>query len=214
MILTNGFIDFLLKNWFRTKLMINFAGTNFFNMERIKLHDKYFKIYIEHQEILDKIKIVANQINSNYSSDDVPLFLAVLNGSFMFAADLMKEIGIPCEISFIKLSSYSGTESTGEVKEIIGLNSSVEGRKVIVVEDIVDTGNTITDLHKLLVEAKAADIKICTLLLKPNAYKKSLKIDYAAIQIPNDFIVGYGLDYDEHGRQLKDIYVLDKDNNK
>lgn len=130
----------------------------------------------------------------------------------MFTADLMKYLEIQCELSFIKLSSYEGTGSTGEVKQILGLKQNIKGRSVVVIEDIVDTGVTIETLHAMLLEAGAKDIKICTLLLKPEAYKKSINIDYAAIKIPNDFIVGYGLDYNELGRQYKDIYVLDPEN--
>ncbi|MDO9680816.1 MAG: hypoxanthine phosphoribosyltransferase [Bacteroidales bacterium] len=178
-------------------------------MERIKLHDKEFKIFIPSEKILNSIGEVAEKLNNDYKNCETPLFLSVLNGSFMFTSDLIKLIKFQCEISFIKLSSYSGTESTGEIKEILGLNSSVKGRNVIVVEDIVDTGTTIEELYKLLRAAGAADIKICTLLLKPEAYDKEIKIDYTAMQIPNDFIVGYGLDYNELGRQYKDIYVLD-----
>ncbi|PKO97287.1 MAG: hypoxanthine phosphoribosyltransferase [Bacteroidetes bacterium HGW-Bacteroidetes-7] len=178
-------------------------------MERIKLHDKEFKIFIPSEKILNSISEVAEKLNNDYKNCETPLFLSVLNGSFMFTSDLIKLINFQCEISFIKLSSYSGTESTGEIKEILGLNSSVKGRNIIVVEDIVDTGTTIEELYKLLSEAGAADIKICTLLLKPDAYDKEIKIDYTAMKIPNDFIVGYGLDYNELGRQYKDIYVLD-----
>ena len=178
-------------------------------MERIKLHDKEFKIFIPSEKILNSISEVAEKLNNDYKNCETPLFLSVLNGSFMFTSDLIKLINFQCEISFIKLSSYSGTESTGEIKEILGLNSSVKGRNIIVVEDIVDTGTTIEELYKLLRAAGAADIKICTLLLKPDAYNKEIKIDYTAMMIPNDFIVGYGLDYNELVRQYKDIYVLD-----
>ena len=190
--------------------MINFAGTNILSMERIKLHDKHFRLFIPNKKILMAISDVAGLLNDEYREREAPLFLSVLNGSFMFAADLLKKIEFPCEISFIKLSSYSGTETTGQIREILGLATSVEGRDVIVIEDIVDTGNTVIDLHAILKESGALSIKFCTLLLKPDAYKKDLKIDYVAMSIPNDFIVGYGLDYNELGRQYKDIYVLDE----
>lgn len=190
--------------------MINFADTNNLSMERIKLHDKHFRLFISNKKIVDAIGDVAAVLNREYGEREAPLFLSVLNGSFMFAADLLKKIDFPCEISFIKLSSYSGTETTGQIKEILGLSTDVSGREVIVIEDIVDTGNTIVDLHTILRERGASSIKFCTLLLKPDAYKKELKIDYVAMAIPNDFIVGYGLDYNELGRQYKDIYVLDE----
>ena len=175
--------------------MINFAFTNVLSMERIKLHDKHFRLFITNEKILEAISEVAGVLNNEYREREAPLFLSVLNGSFMFAADLLKKIEFPCEISFIKLSSYSGTETTGQIKEMLGLATSVKGREVIVIEDIVDTGNTIVDLHTILKEKGASAIKFCTLLLKPDAYKKDMKIDYSAMSIPNDFIVGYGLDY-------------------
>lgn len=190
--------------------MINFAATNNLSMERIKLHDKYFRPFISSEKISHAIGEVAKKLNNDYKEREAPLFLAVLNGSFMFAAHLLERLDFTCEISFIKLSSYSGTSSTGAVKEVLGLVSPVKGREVIVVEDIVDTGNTVVELHDLLMEKGASGVKICTLLLKPDAYKKDLKIDYTAISIPNDFIVGFGLDYNELGRQYKDIYVLDE----
>lgn len=191
--------------------MIIFASSKnmFFKMARIKLHDKYFVTSIPNEEIERAICGVARQISEDYRDKDCPVFLSVLNGSFMFTASLMKSIDIQAELSFIKLSSYDGTESTGCVRQLLGLNKNIKGRNVLIVEDIVDTGNTIVELVKLLQEAGAADIKVCTLLLKPDSYDKEIKIDYPAIKIPNDFIVGYGLDYDELGRQYKDIYVLD-----
>ncbi len=178
-------------------------------MERIKLHDKEFKVIIPYSEIQENIKKVAAQINSDYKNCDTPLFLSVLNGSFMFSADLLKNIEFNCEISFIKLSSYAGTGSTGKVTEMIGVGTSLKGRNIIIIEDIVDTGGTVEVLFDLINKEGAKSVKICTLLLKPEAYKKDIPIDYAAIRIPNDFIVGYGLDYDELGRNYKDIYVLD-----
>lgn len=182
-------------------------------MDRIKLHDKEFRIFIKFSEIEKAVKKVASQLNEHYRGKRPPLFLSVLNGSFMFTAELLKNIDFQCEISFIKLSSYSGTSSSGNVKEILGLNTDVDGREVIILEDIVDTGNTICDLTDILKKKGASEIKICTLLLKPEAYQKDIPIDFAAIKIPNDFIVGYGLDYDELGRQYKDIYVLDQSAN-
>jgi len=179
-------------------------------MKKITLHDKTFRVCITNKKIEESIKNVAEQINNDYKDVERPLFLAVLNGSFMFAASLLKYINIDCEISFVRLSSYCGTSSTGEVKQILGFNKPLEGRNVIVVEDIVDSGETMVEMNRTLISANVNDARICTLLLKPDAYKKDLKIDYAAIRIPNDFIVGFGLDYNELGRQYKDIYVLDE----
>lgn len=150
---------------------------------------------------------MAQQINTDLKNE-MPLFVAVLNGSFMFAADLMKQIEIPCEISFVKMASYHGTESTGKVNELIGLNQNIEGRTVVVIEDIVDTGNTIEKLTSMLKDKKVKSFKIATALFKPSVYKKDIKIDYVGIEIPNDFVVGYGLDYDGLGRNLKDILVI------
>jgi len=178
-------------------------------MERIKLHDKSFKVFIPHSKIEKSIKAVAEQLNNDYKDVETPLFLSVLNGSFMFTADLMKSVNFNCEISFIRLSSYSGIKSSGEIKQIMGINQPLKGRSVIIVEDIVDTGATIEELYSILMKAGVKDVKVCTLLFKPDAYKKDIKIDYAALRIPNDFIVGYGLDYNGLGRQYKDIYVLD-----
>lgn len=180
-------------------------------MNKIKLHDKSFKLYMSAEQIDKSIDKVAAQINNDLKDVDTPIFLSVLNGSFMFTADLMRKINIQCDVVFIKLASYQGTSSTGEVHQIMGLTKSVRGRTVVVVEDIVDTGGTVEELYKILEDEGAADIKICTLLLKPDSYKKSIKIDYPALKIPNDFIVGFGLDYDQLGRQYKDIYVLDED---
>ena len=161
-------------------------------------------------QIDNAVAKVAEKINTDLKDVDVPIFLSILNGSFMFTADLMRKIEVKSDVVFVKLASYQGTESTGEVKQIVGLTKGVEGKTVVVVEDIVETGNTIEKIHKILKDAGAADIKICTLLYKPDAYKKDIPIDYAALQIPNDFIVGYGLDYNHLGRQYKDIYVLDE----
>ena len=180
------------------------------NMDTIEIHDKKFRVCTTAAQIDEAVSRVAQQINEDLKDTDTPIFLSVLNGSFMFTADLMRKITVKSDVVFIKLSSYEGTSSSGNVKQIMGLTRSVEGRTVIVVEDIVETGNTIEEMHRILKEAGAADIKICTLLLKPDAYKKDIKIDYAALQIPNDFIVGYGLDYNQLGRQYKDIYVLDE----
>ncbi len=179
-------------------------------MDRIKLHDKYFKLFIPNEKIEEAIRQTAGRINSDYSgSVRPPVFLSVLNGSFMFTASLMKYISFPCELSFVKLSSYCGTSSTGQVKQLIGISDSLKDRQVIIVEDIVDSGKTITDMHAMLLAQGVTDIRICTLFLKPAAYKGNLKIDYHAMEIGNEFIVGFGLDYDQLGRQYPDIYIVD-----
>lgn len=177
-------------------------------MSNVVLHGHTFRVKISGSEIQKAIGDVARQINTDLK-DKKPLFLAVLNGSFMFAADLMKKVNIECEISFIKLASYSGTTSTGKVSQLIGINETIKDRTIVVIEDIVDTGTTVETIVAQLKEQGAGEIKIATLLFKPEAYKKSLPIEYTAIVVPNDFLVGYGLDYNGLGRNLPDIYVLD-----
>ena len=176
-------------------------------MSIVKIKDKTFKTSIPEVEIQQRVKEVADHINRDMA-DKNPLLLAVLNGSFMFAADLMKNITIPCEISFVKLASYQGTQSTGEVKEVIGINEDLAGRTVIIVEDIVESGLTIQRMLDSLGTRNPDSIDVCTLLLKPDRLKVDLDIKYVAFSIPNDFILGYGLDYDQQARGLKDIYVL------
>ena len=173
----------------------------------IQLQDKSFEVFITEAEILKEVSSLAEMINKEYQGREV-VFIAILNGAFMFAGDLMKTINIPCEITFIKLSSYDGLYTSGTVKEIIGLNESVVGRNVVVVEDIVDTGITMERILSSLKAKGASDIHIATFLQKPDALQKDIKIDYVAMKIPNDFIVGYGLDYDGYGRNLKDIYTV------
>jgi hypoxanthine phosphoribosyltransferase len=173
----------------------------------VTIKDKQFKPYISQQQISDAVKNIANTINVELEKD-LPLFLVVLNGSFMFAADLLKEISIPCEISFIKVASYHGTTSTGTVTELIGLTEDITGRTVVIVEDIVDTGITLEKLITVLNRKNVKQIKVATVLLKPESYNKEFTIDYFGMKIPNDFVVGYGLDYDGQGRNLKEIYVL------
>ena len=176
-------------------------------MSIVKVKDKTFKTFIPEEEIQQRIKAVAEKINKDMAGK-TPLFLAVLNGSFVFAADLMRYITIPCEISFVKLASYQGTVSTGEIKEVIGINEDLEGRTVIILEEIVDTGFTMKRMLETLGTRGPESLHICTLLLKPGKLQVPLNIEYAAIEIPNDFIVGYGLDYDQQGRNLRDIYTL------
>jgi hypoxanthine phosphoribosyltransferase len=176
-------------------------------MSMVQIRDKKFKTFIPEATIQERVKAVAEKINKDMAGKN-PLFLAVLNGSFVFAADLMRYITIPSEISFVKLASYQGTQSTGAVKEVIGINEDLEGRTVIIVEDIVDTGNTMKRMLETLGTRKPESLHICTLLLKPGKLKVNLNIEYVAMEIPNDFIVGYGLDYDQQGRNLRDIYTV------
>lgn len=179
-------------------------------MEKVTLKDKTFRIFIPYEKISAAIDDVAADINKDFAGcEDFPVLLCVLNGSIMFMGELMKRLEFNCQTISIKLTSYEGTETTGKVKQAIGLTSDIRGRRVIVVEDIVDSGNTIVELQRILLEKGASEIKMCTMLLKPDAYKKDIKIDYVGLSIPNDFIVGFGLDYNEYGRNLKDIYVLD-----
>ena len=176
-------------------------------MSIVQIKDKRFKTFISEDEIQQRVKAVADRINHDMEGKK-PLLLAVLNGSFVFAADLMCHITIPCEISFVKLASYEGTVSTGKVVEVMGLNEDITGRDVIIVEDIVDTGKTMERMLDTLGTRNPNSLHICTLLLKPEKLKIPLNIEYAAMEIPNDFIVGYGLDYDQEGRNLRDIYTL------
>ena len=176
-------------------------------METIQLLDKKFALSISEEEIIEKIALVADKMNIELA-DKNPLFVAILNGSFMFAADLMKKINFPCQISFVKLASYHGTTSTNNVLELVGLNENLAGRTVVIVEDIVDSGLTMTKVVELLKSRGAEKILIATLLFKPSALKHDISLDYVAMEIPNDFIVGYGLDYDGYGRNLKNIYTV------
>lgn len=179
-------------------------------MSVVKIQDKLFETSISEAEIKQRVKAVAEQINRDMAGKN-PLLLAVLNGAFIFAADLMREITIPCEISFVKLASYQGVTSSGTVKEVIGINENLSGRAVIIVEDIVESGLTMKRMIESIGTRNPASVHICTLLLKPDRLKVPLTIDYVAFRIPNDFILGYGLDYDQQGRQLKDIYTLKND---
>lgn len=176
-------------------------------MDIIQIRDKKFSLSIPESEIQLAVKQVGEKINRDLA-DKNPLFICVLNGAFMFAADLMKTVNLPCEITFIKLSSYEGLYTSGAVKEIIGLNESVVGRNVVVVEDIVDTGITMERILNSLHAKGAKEIHVATFLQKPDALQRDIQVDYVAMKIPNDFIVGYGLDYDGYGRNLKDIYTV------
>ena len=177
------------------------------NMKTVKVLDKEFSLYIPQEKIENAIQTVADQLNKDMV-DKNPLFLVVLNGAFMFASELFKRLTIPCEISFVKLSSYAGTETTNVVRELIGLDHSLEGRNVVVVEDIVDTGHTMRYTLEKLRNLHASDVRIATLFFKPKSFQYDYPINYKAMDIDNEFIVGYGLDYDQQGRNLPDIYKV------
>ena len=177
-------------------------------MSNVVLHGHSFKVKITSAEIEEAVADIARQMNSDLK-DKKPLFFAVLNGAFIFAADLMKKVTVQSEISFVKLASYHGTTSIGKIKPLIGINEDVKGRTVVILEDVIDSGETIANVRNQLSSLGAAEIKIATLLFKPDAYTKDVHIDYVAIVIPNDFVVGYGMDYKGLGRNLEDIYVLD-----
>jgi hypoxanthine phosphoribosyltransferase len=176
-------------------------------MSTIKVKDKVFEISIPASAIADTVQKMAAEISRDYEGKN-PLFIAILNGSFVFAADLIRKVTIPCQISFVKLSSYSGTSSTEAVKEHIGLTEDIRGRHVIIIEDIVDTGITLDGFIGNVEKAGPASLKLACFTFKKDAFKKTFRIDYLGLTIPNDFIVGYGLDYDGYGRNLPDIYKI------
>lgn len=176
-------------------------------MPTVSLHDKSFDIFITEEKIQTSIKNIASNINNDYK-DKNPLFIGILNGSFLFAADLFKQINGNCEITFLKLTSYEGVSSSGAVRELIGINENIKNRHVIILEDIVDTGVTLEKIIEILSVNEPASIKIATLLFKPKAYQKTLSVDYVGFEVGNEFLVGYGLDYDGLGRNLKDIYKI------
>jgi hypoxanthine phosphoribosyltransferase len=176
-------------------------------MGNVKLHDKVFKPFLTKEEISSAILRMAEKIQSDYEGMS-PVFIGVLNGSFLIVADLVREFTGDCEVSFVKMASYEGTNTTCVVNELIGLNHSIENRHVVIIEDIVDSGNTVEKLVELMGKYNPASLKIATLLFKPKAYQKQIPIDYVAIEVGNEFLVGYGLDYDGLGRNLKDIYII------
>ncbi len=180
---------------------------DFFKMAQITVLDKTFEPYITHQQIESAVQKIAFQMEKDLRGKN-PLFMVILNGAFMFAGDLFKKLDFPAENSFIKVASYAGTQSTGEVKKLIGINENLEGRTVVLIEDIVDSGNSMEKILEYLASEKTSEIKIATLLFKPAAYKKHFNIDYIGFEIPNDFIVGYGLDYNGQARNYKDIYKI------
>lgn len=176
-------------------------------MSTIKVHDKTFDTFLSESAINEQVKRIAQEINTDYKGK-TPLFIAILNGSFMFASDLFKELEIEAQVCFIKLASYQGVKSTGNVVTSIGLDVSLKDREVIVIEDIVDTGKTLHDFLPQIMDQHPSSLKIATLLHKPEALKYPLKIDYVGFSIPNKFVVGYGLDYDGLGRNLREIFQL------
>jgi len=178
-------------------------------MKRISLDDKDFKLYIGNDIVMKSIETLTSEINSHYEGHS-PVFLCVLNGAFMFASELIKRFHHPCEVSFIKVASYHGTKSSGELKQLIGLNESLHNRNVIIVEDIVDTGSTIEDVCYTISKQKPKSVEVATLLFKPNAYKKQIPIKYSALEVGNEFLVGFGLDYKGLGRNLDEIYIIEE----
>ena len=177
------------------------------NAKTIQVKDKTFALSIPEADIQRQVTRVAAEINRDYAGQQ-PVFLAVLNGSFVFAADLLRQIDLPCEISFVKLASYQGTSTTGEIREMIGLNIDITDRPVIIVEDIVDTGLTMAHMMETLSKQNPKSIDICSFFVKPQKLQVKLDIRYSCMEIPNDFIVGYGLDYDGYGRNTRDIYTV------
>ncbi len=175
----------------------------------ISVKDKKFALSISAEEIKKIIKGIADRINSDFQGEEV-VFIGVLNGSFMFASDLIKHIELPCKVCFMKVSSYEGTGSTGQVKQLIGLNEDIAGRNVVVIEDIVDTGLTMRDVLGQLMAMNPKSLKLASLIFKPESFREDYKVDYVGFSIPNDFIVGYGLDYDGYGRNLPEIYTVVK----
>jgi hypoxanthine phosphoribosyltransferase len=178
-----------------------------FQRDTVKLHNKYFKPFISDKEIHKAVLAIAEKLNNDFSYK-TPILLGVLNGCFMFASDLVKELRISCEVSFVKLASYQGTQSSGEIKSLIGLNENLKGRDVIILEDIVDTGHTIDVLCEQLKSLDVNSITVVAFLFKPKAYKGKSIINYTGIEVGNEFLVGYGLDYDGLGRNLKDLYII------
>ena len=176
-------------------------------METIKLHDKEFSPFITSDQIEADVKELAVALHKQYG-DTTPLFIGVLNGSFIFMADLLRCYPGPCEVSFVKVRSYSGTQSSGTVTEVIGISDRVKDRHVVLIEDIVDTGNTMVALHNIFEGHEPASLKVATLFYKPEAYKQNIPVDYVAREIQNEFIVGYGLDYDGLGRNLPHVYKI------
>lgn len=173
----------------------------------VQVHDRYFEPFINEEAIQKEVSRVAEAMNRDLAEKD-PIFLGILNGAFMFASDLYKQLNFPCQITFLKLASYSGTQSTGSVKQLIGINRDLKDRVVVVLEDIVDTGVTLETIIRQLSGYEPAEILVATLLHKPEATVREVKLDYVGMVIPNNFILGYGLDYDGYGRNFREIYQL------
>jgi len=173
----------------------------------IKLHDKYFKPFISEQEIDEAISKMVNEVLVDLG-DEIPVFVGILNGSFMFVSDFVKKYPKPCEVTFIKLASYEGVKSTEDIQRLIGLTQDLTGRTVVILEDIIDTGNTLEEVHRIFKNENVKSLLIATLFYKPEAYKKDFKLHYVGIEIPNKFIVGYGLDYDGLGRDIPEVYQI------
>lgn len=182
-------------------------------MNKLKIRDKIFEVFLEEKEILEKVRELAKQIENDYRGRDI-LFISILNGSFVFTADLLRNINMNVKLSFMKLTSYEGLESTGNVRRLIGVNEDLKNKTVIILEDIIDTGKTLDGIIEDLYDKGAKEIRVAALLLKPDAYTGSYKIDYLGFEIPNDFVIGYGLDWDGLGRNLRSICRLVPDSDK
>lgn len=176
-------------------------------MNTVKLHDKYFIPFIESKQIANIVKKLAKQVEEELANEQ-PIFIGILNGSFMFIADFVRQYKNNCQVSFVKLASYQGTKSTGKIKELVGLQEDLKGKTVVILEDIIDTGNTLKEIYQIFENKQVKKLKIATLFFKPDVFKKDLNIDFVGLSIPNKFIVGYGLDYNGLGRNLPDIYQL------
>ena len=176
-------------------------------MDTIKLHDLHFKPFIKEEEINSIVQTLVQQVTEDCKGE-IPLFIGILNGSFMFVSDFVKSYKEDCEVSFVKLASYEGTTTTEKVKQLVGINENLEGRTVVILEDIIDTGNTLQEIHEIFKDKKVKQLKIATLFFKPDVFKKELPIDYIGKSIPDKFIVGYGLDYNGLGRNYPAIYQL------
>jgi hypoxanthine phosphoribosyltransferase len=176
-------------------------------MQKVKIHGKEFSVSIPKEKIHERIEALGKKITGDYSNIQ-PVFLIVLKGAFLFAADLLRHVKLDCEMTFIRVGSYEGTQSTGVIRSILGLSEKIHGKHLVIIEDIVDTGNTIMHLISELRKSEPVDIKIASLLLKPEALKHNIHVDYVGFSVPNDFLVGYGLDYDGLGRNLEEIYKI------